>query len=90
MLQDDVRGFHIWTVDITRNASRDFGIDKAVVSYVDLMLPLCHEVKGLKVVMVAGDVICHSGLKNRIISRSIRGCHIDRDPRVSHSVRDRV
>jgi len=81
MLQDDLRGLRIWPVDIKRNGSRAFGIDKAVVCCLDLMLPLCHGVKGLKEVTVAGDVICRSGVKNPIIGRSICRCYIDRDHR---------
>jgi hypothetical protein len=90
MLQDDLRGLHIWPVDRTRISSRDYGIDKAVVCRFDLMLPLCHGVNGLKEVTIAGDVICCTGVKNPIIGRSIRRCHIDRDQRVWRRVRDRV
>jgi hypothetical protein len=69
MLQDDLSGLRIWPVDVKRNGSTAFGIDKAVVCCLDLMLPLCHGVKGLKEVMVAGDVICRSGVKNPIIQQ---------------------
>jgi len=81
MLQDNLRGLRIWPVDIKRNCSRAFGIDKAVVCCLDLVLPLCHGVIGLKEVTIAGDVICRSGVTNPIIGRSICRCHIDRDHR---------
>jgi len=67
MLQDDLRGVPIGPVDINRNGSGAFGIDKAVVCCPDLMLPLCHGVKGFQEVTVAGDVICCSGVKNPMI-----------------------
>jgi len=71
MLQDDLRGLRIWPVDIKRNGSRAFGIDKAVVCRLDLVLPLCHGVQDPKEVTIAGDVICCTGVKNAIIGRSI-------------------
>jgi hypothetical protein len=63
MLQDDLCGLRIWPVNIKCNGSRAFGIDKAVVCHLDLMLPLCHGVKGLKEVTIASDVICCTGVK---------------------------
>jgi len=90
MLQDDLRGLRVWPVDIKRNGSRAFDIDKAVVCRLHLMLPLCHGVKSLKEVTVAGDVICPTGIRNPIICRLIRRYDIDRDHRVWCRVRDRV
>jgi hypothetical protein len=90
MLQDDLRGLCIWPVNIKRNGSRALGIEKAVVCRLDLILPLCQGVKGLKEVTIAGDVICRSGTMNPIIGRSICRCHIHRDHRVRRSVWDRV
>jgi len=90
MLQDDLRGLPIWPVNVKHNGSRAFGIDKAVVCCLDLMLPVCHGVKGCKEVTVASDVIGRSGVKNPIIGGSICRCHIHRDHRVWRRVRDRV
>jgi len=90
MLQDDLCGLCIWPVDVKHNGSRAFGIDKAVVCRFDLMLPLCHRVKGLKEVTIAGVVISCSCVKNPIIGRSICRCQIDHDDRVWRRVRDRV
>jgi hypothetical protein len=78
-MQDDLRGLCIWPVDITLHGSSAFGIVKAVVCPLDLMLLLCHRVKGLEEVTIAVDVICRSGVKNPIIGRSICRCRIDRD-----------
>jgi len=86
MFQENLRGLCIWPVNIKRNGSRAFGIDKAVVCRLHLVLPLCHGVKGVKEVTIAGDVICRSGVKNPIIRTSICPCYIDRD----HRVRDMV
>jgi len=90
MLQDDIRGLRIGPVDANCNGSGSFGIDKAVVCHLDLVLPLCHGVKGLKEVTIAGNVICCSGVKNAITGRLICRCHIDRDLRVWCRVRDNV
>jgi hypothetical protein len=90
MLRDDLRGLRIWPVNIKRNGSRAFRIAIVVVSCLDLMLPLCNVVKGLKEVTVIGDVICRSAVNNPIIGRSIGRCHIDRDHRFWRRVRERV
>jgi len=90
MLQDDVCGLRIWPLDLTGDGSRAFGIDKAVICRLALMLPVCHGEKGLKEVMIAGDVICRSCIKNPIIGRSIYRCHIDHDHSIWHRVWDRV
>jgi len=90
MLPDDLHGLRIWPVDITRNGSRAFGIDKAVVWRLDLVLPLRHGVIDLKEVTIASDVICCTSVKNPIVGRSICQCHIHRDHRVWRRVRDRV
>jgi len=71
MLQDDLRGLHIWPVEVQRNGPRALGIDKAVVCHLDLVLPLCHGGKGLKEVTVVSDVICLSSVRSSMISRSI-------------------
>jgi len=84
MLQEDLCGLRIWPVDMQRTGSRAFGIDRAVVCCLDLMLPLRCGVKGLKEVTVAGDMICRSGVKNPMIGRSICRCYIYRDQRVCH------
>jgi hypothetical protein len=87
MLHDDLCVLHIWPVNINCNGSRDFGINIAVVCYLDLMFPLCHEMTGLKEVIITGDLVCHTGVTNAIIGRSICRCYIDRDHRVWHRVR---
>jgi len=70
MLQDNLRALRIWPVDLKSNRSRAFSIDKAVVCRLDLMLPICNGVEGVKEVTVAGDVICRTGVKNPIIGSS--------------------
>ena len=71
MLQDELCGICILPVDAKCNGSTAFGIDKAVVCRLDLVLPLCHGLKGLKKVTIAGDVICRAGVKNPMIGRLI-------------------
>jgi len=56
----------------------------------DLVLPLGHGMNAPEVVMIAGDVICRSGVKNPIIGRSISQCHKDRDHQVWQRFRDWV
>ena len=71
LLQENLCGLRIWPVDVKRNGFRAFSIDQAVIWCLYMMLPLCHGVKGLKVVMIAGDVIFGSGVNNPISGRSI-------------------
>jgi len=90
MLKDCLRRLPIWAVDVKCNGSRAFGIDNAVDCHLDLRLRLCHGVKGLKEVTIAGDLMCRSSVNNSMIGRSPCRCHIDRHHRVWRRVRDRV
>jgi hypothetical protein len=90
MMQDNLLGLHISPVNVIRNGSRAFGIDKAGVCCLDLILSLRHGVKGLNEVTIAGDVICYTSVKNPIIVRSVCQCQVDRDHGVWCRVGDSV